>query len=148
MYPQTINWPSLKLIARAAIKPVLFASLSFPSILASADTLKPFSSDGCSSFPDGTLSHKELWLACCTAHDLAYWKGGSYQQRLEADNELKNCVEGVGEKEIALLMLTGVRVGGTPYLPTSFRWGYGWDYPRFYGKHSEQEIQQIDNLSK
>ncbi len=97
-----------------------------------ADELSPFTSDGCSSFPDGTLAAKNLWLACCTAHDLAYWQGGSYQQRLTADRELQQCVARTGEDEIARLMLAGVRVGGTPYLPTRFRWGYGWPYLRGY----------------
>lgn len=117
------------------------------SVTAMADELRPFTSDGCSAFPDGTIEHNELWLSCCTDHDYAYWKGGSYQQRLDADNELKACVAKVGEPEIALLMLAGVRVGGTPFLPTSFRWGYGWQYPRFYGELNEDEQQQVERLS-
>ena len=40
--------------------------------------LQPFTSDGCSAFPDGTMADNELWLACCEKHDLAYWQGGSY----------------------------------------------------------------------
>jgi hypothetical protein len=44
---------------------------------------------------------------------------------VDADNRLKECVAGVGEPAIAQLMMAGVRVGGTPYLPTEFRWGYG-----------------------
>ncbi len=61
--------------------------------------------------------------------------------------ELRRCVAQVGEKKIAFLMLAGVRAGGTPYLPTAFRWGYGWPYPRFYGPLSEEEQQQIKELS-
>ena len=106
-------------------------------------TLKPFTSDGCSSFPDGTHEHSELWLGCCTAHDVAYWKGGTYDERLQADKALRMCVHEVGEPEIAVLMLAGVRVGGTPFLPTSFRWGYGWSYPRLYGELSADELAQI-----
>lgn len=108
-----------------------------------AATLRPFTSDGCSAFPDGTFKQKELWLSCCVSHDYAYWKGGTYQQRLASDYELKRCVERVGEPKIAALMLAGVRVGGTPYLPTSFRWGYGWPYPRFYGVLTEDELKQV-----
>lgn len=111
--------------------------------LTQADTLKPFSSDGCSAFPDGTFEQNQLWLKCCTAHDYAYWKGGTYQQRVEADKALRRCVAAVGEEEIALLMLAGVRVGGSPFLPTSFRWGYGWSYPRFYGELSKEELEQV-----
>lgn len=113
-----------------------------------ADTLKPFTSDGCSSFPDGTLSQKELWLSCCQSHDFAYWKGGTQEQRLKADKELETCVAKVGDSRIALLMLAGVRVGGMPYLPTEFRWGYGWSYPRFYEALTYEELQQVKKLTK
>ena len=105
--------------------------------------LKPFTSDGCSAFPDGTILQRDLWLQCCTDHDFAYWKGGTYKERLQADIELKNCVWEVGEEEIALIMLAGVRVGGSPFFPTKFRWGYGWPYPRFYGALSEKEHEMI-----
>jgi len=43
--------------------------------------IKPFTSDGCSAFPDGTLKQRELWLSCCTAHDIAYWKRGLLQRK-------------------------------------------------------------------
>ncbi|MFO6424631.1 hypothetical protein [Motilimonas sp. KMU-193] len=124
----------------------LLTALWVPNV-AIADELKPFTSDGCSAFPDGTLEHNELWLACCTQHDFAYWQGGSYKAREAADLALKECVSALGEKEIALLMLAGVRVGGTPLLPTAFRWGYGWPYPRFYGELTESEQQQVQTLT-
>lgn len=127
---------------------VLFMVLALFTGNLSADTLKPFTSDGCSSFPDGTFEHNKLWLSCCQKHDFDYWKGGTYQQRLVSDQALKMCVANVGEPEIALLMLAGVRVGGTPYLPTKFRWGYGWSYPRFYGELTAVELQQIKNLTR
>ncbi|KZN70412.1 hypothetical protein [Pseudoalteromonas luteoviolacea] len=114
----------------------------------SANSISAFTSDGCSVFPDGTPTQKELWLSCCTAHDYAYWKGGTYDDRLNADRELEKCVANVGEAKIAKLMLAGVRVGGSPYLPTSFRWGYGWPYPRFYEPLSPTELAQIARLEK
>ena len=113
---------------------------------ACTSTIKPFTSDGCSSFPDGTFTQSELWLNCCTAHDVAYWKGGTYNDRLTADNNLRMCVKEVGEPEIALLMLAGVRVGGTPYLPTTYRWGYGWSYPKLYGALTNEELEQVAKL--
>jgi len=57
--------------------------------------IKPFTSDGCSAFPNGTLEQNQLWLHCCSAHDFAYWKGGSYEQREAADQKLKSCVADV-----------------------------------------------------
>jgi hypothetical protein len=117
--------------------------LFFTSVAVQAENIKPFTSDGCSSFPDGTFGHKELWLSCCTAHDYAYWQGGTYEQRLVADKQLRQCVAKVGKPKIAKLMLAGVRVGGSPYFPTSFRWGYGWSYSRWYKALTVAEKNQI-----
>lgn len=108
-----------------------------------SDELKPFTSDGCSAFPDGTLQQQSLWLNCCIKHDLAYWKGGTYQERLDADLGLEQCVTGIGEPNVGKLMLAGVRVGGSPYWPTSYRWGYGWSYPRGYKALSDVERQEV-----
>src|SRR5271169_6094597 len=44
-----------------------------------AGELKPFTTDGCSDFPNGTPEHQDLWLTCCIQHDLAYWMGGTYK---------------------------------------------------------------------
>lgn len=106
-------------------------------------TIRPFTTDGCSDFPDGTPTHKTLWRACCVAHDKAYWQGGTYDERRKADKELRRCVAHVGEPGIAALMLAGVRVGGSPYWPTRFRWGYGWPWPRSYGAPTPAERDQI-----
>jgi len=111
-------------------------------------TLKPFTSDGCSLFPDGTIAQKELWLTCCIQHDYDYWQGGTYQQKIASDRALKVCVANVGQPEIAALMMAGVSVGGTAYLPTKFRWGYGWPYPRFYGPLSVDDQQQVKALQR
>lgn len=112
--------------------------------------LAPFTTDGCSSFPDGTIADNELWLECCVDHDYAYWKGGTYEQREEVDMTLRECVAEV-EKNVALLMHAGVRIGGTPLLPTTFRWGYGWSSPRPYGELSQEELvlvkqEQVEHL--
>lgn len=53
---------ALVLIANVGLLPV-----------ASADEIRPFTSDGCSVFPDGTYAHRDLWLGCCHAHDLSYY---------------------------------------------------------------------------
>ena len=108
-----------------------------------ADDLKPFTTDGCSSFPDGTFEQASLWASCCIRHDFAYWQGGTYEERLDADEELESCVAGVGEPTIASLMLAGVRVGGTPYLPTSYRWGYGWPFMRGYKPLTAEEKLEV-----
>lgn len=117
-------------------------SLSF-SVFA-GDDISSFKSDGCSAFPDGTIQDADEWVSCCTAHDLAYWKGGTYSERFEADKELQVCVNELGHSAISFLMLAGVRVGGTPFIPSGFRWGYGWPFPRSYRELSAEEKIMID----
>lgn len=108
-----------------------------------ADEIAPFTSDGCSSFPDGTPKDQALWLNCCIKHDLAYWKGGTHQERLDADLELEHCVAQAGEPDIAKLMLQGVRAGGSPFFPTPYRWGYGWPFGRGYQALTADEKAQV-----
>lgn len=116
-----------------------------------AIALTPFYTDGCSSFPDGTLQQRQLWRQCCVAHDRAYWLGGSYQQRMQADFELEQCVKKQAEPTLATVMLAGVRAGGSPFWLTSYRWGYGWPYwggwlPRGYQTLTEAEMHYADQL--
>jgi len=139
---------SLIPISRLAQLSVLSLAFAVPSFAesTSAQSLKPFESDGCSSFPDGTFHNQSLWYECCKAHDYAYWRGGTYDERLQADEDLRVCVAEQGQPEIAFIMLMGVRVGGVPWIPTEFRWGYGWSYPKGYGRLSEGELALIEAL--
>ena len=131
--------PTLRLLNRVCPLLLLLSLAMFGR----ATELQPFTSDGCSAFPDGTLLQNKLWLSCCVSHDYAYWQGGSYAQRQIADEDLKTCVAQLGQPQIAYLMLAGVRVGGSPFWPTTFRWGYGWAYPRFYGELSPEELLKV-----
>lgn len=81
-----------------------------------------FESDGCSGFPDFDYTD------CCFEHDKTYYFGGSWTKRWRADKKLFKCVaakEGFEHKLIAPMMWVGVRAFGVPFLPTSFRWGFG-----------------------
>jgi hypothetical protein len=128
------------------MKYVIFALLLLCSpTQASELKIKPFKTDGCSAFPDGTFKQRDLWLNCCIKHDYAYWKGGTYAEREAADRALKQCVAQIGADKVAVIMLLGVRVGGTPFLPTGFRWGYGWPFPRAYGALTEEELKQVNS---
>ena len=120
----------------------LILLLLSPTLTFAAD-IDPFTTDGCSVFPDGTIEHQSLWSECCIKHDIAYWQGGTYDDRTRADQGLELCVGKVGEPEIAKIMLAGVRAGGSPYFPTSYRWGYGWAYPRGYKALTENEKNQV-----
>ena len=126
-------------------------TLSLLSIFITActntSTLKPFSSDGCSLFPDSSLINEQDWTNCCVTHDIAYWKGGTYEQRKFADEALKQCVlEETQDKAFADLMYQGVRAGGSPYFYNWYRWSYGWDYDRKYQALSKAEIELANRL--
>ncbi|HAJ80322.1 MAG TPA: hypothetical protein DCO75_11190 [Fibrobacteres bacterium] len=85
-----------------------------------------YTTDGCSRWPD------DSWLACCVVHDISYWCGGSDIDRKEADQELRRCVNN-RTNIMGSIMYLGIRMGGAPWLPTPWRWGYGWnDWPREY----------------
>ena len=112
----------------------LVATLAALLVSCSAETsLKPFSSDGCSLFPDGSLISEADWCSCCFDHDIAYWQGGTEAERLAADERLRDCVAGkTGSETLANTMFEGVRFGGSPYFYSWYRWGYGWGYSRKY----------------
>ncbi|BCD98383.1 hypothetical protein MARGE09_P2584 [Marinagarivorans cellulosilyticus] len=112
----------------------------------SAPQLLPFSTDGCSMFPDGTVWDYTLWQSCCVAHDMAYWQGGDYMTRMAADEALRVCVDDLGEPAVGVAMLIGVRIGGSPYWPTSFRWGYGWREPRGYKPLTREEALVVERM--
>jgi hypothetical protein len=97
-----------------------------------------FTTDGCSRWPDAS------WKACCITHDIAYWCGGSEQDRKEADQELKRCVNNK-TRVWGNIIYAGVRIGGLPWLPTPWRWGYGWDnWPNGYEK--SKSMPQVKKL--
>ena len=75
--------------------------------------------DNCSWFPDGDYAD------CCVAHDKEYFVGGTKAERKAADKRLQQCVRAKGHKYLSKMMYWGVRIGGVPWLPTSFRWGFG-----------------------
>jgi hypothetical protein len=115
--------------------------------------LSPFSSDGCSLFPDSFVMTKKDWCECCFQHDVAYWQGGTEQQREDADIALKQCVIiKTDNKALANLMYDGVRLGGSPYFYNWYRWGYGWSYlDDSRGKYealTDKQLDQVKRLTK
>jgi hypothetical protein len=102
--------------------------------------LKDFTSDGCSLFPDGTMGDRTKWCECCLQHDIAYWRGGTEQERKTADEVLRACVfEHTEDQSLAETMYLGVRAGGHPVFPTWYRWAYGWPYGRGYKPLTEED---------
>lgn len=113
------------------------------SACTSQGLLREFTTDGCSLFPDN--AGNVCWADCCVTHDQAYWRGGSAEQRTSADAALRNCVqERTQSPALAEAMYLGTRIGGMPFLPTWFRWAYGWAYGRGYAPLSTIEQHQAD----
>ena len=89
--------------------------------------LRPFVYDGASGFPDtvGDINTDPatLW------HDIAYWSGLPEDRRARcvADHQLAiDAIELCGASaELASVLYHGPRVGGSEYLPTPWRWGFG-----------------------
>lgn len=64
------------------------------------------------------------WEHCCDIHDQPYAKGGTKLERKIADQRLRVCVANNGHPVWAFLMYYAVRIGGVPWLPTPWRWGF------------------------
>jgi len=111
----------------------LFLILSLFSCSASKQ-IKPFTTDACSCYPEGPKSDPKAWEHCCISHDSLYWKGGSRRERKTADSLLCDCVLKSGYPKRAKEIYRGTRFGGGAWLPTPWRWGYGWSYGRGYKK--------------
>jgi len=84
--------------------------------------------DGCTLAPDFNFS------SCCRAHDAAYWRGGSCEDRRRADAELHSCIKEKGHPVLAGLYYLTVRATGSPRMPTPWRWGFGWPYGTGYSE--------------
>ena len=131
----------------SVIRPLItfFTSLLLYIPLSFASGISDFTSDGCSLFPDGTFKDRSLWCDCCLQHDIAYWQGGSREERSNADESLRSCVEErTGSSVLAKVMFDGVRAGGHPVFPNWYRWGYGWTYGRGYAPLTPEERQQAE----
>jgi len=103
-----------------------------------------FKSDGCTLFPDGTIMNNNLWQKCCIKHDFLYWRGGSKEDKKTADGELRNCIiKKTGSIVLAEIMYLGVKICGSAFFPTWYRWGYGWPYGRGYNLLIEEEEKLI-----
>jgi len=83
----------------------------------------PFTTDGCSVWPDSE------WRACCIEHDMAYWCGGARAERLQADRVFRACVAERSNAFNAWTMFWGVRIGAPRSSPLPWRWGYGYEWP-------------------
>ena len=137
--------PPMRPVTLLLLVLVLLAASSCATARGGRGRLADFTTDGCSLFPDGTRAQPDLWCDCCLRHDLAYWRGGSADDRLAADQALRACVLArTGDPALARTVFAGVRAGGAAVFPTGFRWGYGWPYGRGNRSLSAEERARVD----
>lgn len=89
--------------------------------------LRPFVTDYCTGFPEGTRNHPELWKHCCVEHDLHFWAGGCRVARRQSDRRIYECIRDSGAPGIARLMYLGIRLGSiSPIKIKKKKWGNAW----------------------
>ncbi len=106
--------------------------------------LRPFSTDGCSQSPNEFP--KAVIVDCCVKHDVAYWLGGTAEEKSASDENLEQCIASKTNALTGKAYHAGVAIGGTPLGYNTFRWGYGWDTLRPYGPLSSDELSQAESL--
>lgn len=78
-------------------------------------------------------------------HDWLYWQGGSRRARKKADRAFYKCLRTTTNRRLALVRWLGVRLGGVGFLPTPWRWGYGWKWPRSASPNSDTSHFTTEN---
>tara|TARA_Y100000768_G_scaffold385945_1_gene373202 strand:+ start:24414 stop:24836 length:423 start_codon:yes stop_codon:yes gene_type:complete len=109
--------------------------------VANIPELKPFKTDYCTLFVDGTPNRPHLWRQCCFEHDLRYWFGGLASDQLKADKRLKQCVSKRAGATMANIMYYAIRAGHNSPVKHETHWGWGWDTNQrdFYQLLSNEE---------
>ena len=128
---------------------MIVSSLSYS---AENEVLKPFLTDYCTAYAEGTREKPELWKHCCVEHDLYFWSGGSKADRDATDLRLKSCVEATGAVAQARLIYMAVSIGGkSPIRFKTKQWGHAWEKRERYIRLNETEtatvLQYVETLS-
>ena len=67
----------------------------------------------------------------CLTHDYAYWRGGSFAMKKKADTDLYDHIISLGHSKIyAYVVWIAIALGGMPFIPAPWRWGYGYPFPQ------------------
>lgn len=124
---------------------IILAMIICSSVYAFAgQTLKPFLTDYCTAYTEGTREQPELWKHCCIEHDLFFWAGGSLEDRKAADLNLKTCVEKTGAVSQARLIYLAVSLGGnSPIRFKTKEWGHAWEKRERYLRLTEAETATV-----
>lgn len=122
-----------------------FFTLLFVAFIsvAEANSLKNFTTDGCTLFVDGPLKAPGLWKNCCIEHDLRYWFGGDRSDMDRADLQIKTCVNELAGPVWANLIYEGIRLGHHSPIKNKTHWSWGWEATRLNNPLSTTEILYI-----
>ena len=108
------------------------------------EKLKPFFTDGCTDFVDGPPGQPNLWLHCCTEHDLRYWFGGTEKEMNFTDRRLKSCVQKVAGPIWSNMIYDGVRLGHLSPIKSKTHWGWGWTPARRNLPLTDLEVNYVE----
>jgi len=142
MHSESVRWNRLKGNTMSFMRPILsLLQFLFTALLLAcpvrADVLKDFSTDGCSSAPDGIwFVRPNAFFHCCLIHDIAYWKGGTRDEKSQADTEFRSCISKRSHELVGSVYYSSVRSFGSAKTSFSFRWGYGWQRENHLGPPS------------
>ena len=115
------------------------------SSFAWADDVRPFKTDFCTNFAEGTRDEPALWKHCCLVHDMFFWAGGSKADRDIADLDLRSCITKTGATQIANLMYLGVRAGSlSPIKYPDKQWNNGWKERPTFQALTSKDIDKVE----
>ncbi len=118
--------------------------LLLTSMWINAGELRPFESDGCTMAPEGTIRERNKWKECCVAHDLNLWGGGTKLERIQADQNLRTCMQAKAGTAIARIFWLAVKMGSlSPIKLPNKEWGNAWYKDSGYRSLSPDEIDQL-----
>ncbi len=122
---------------------LLLTIFSLNSWAMSDPDLKPFATDYCTLYVEGTHEQPNLWRHCCVEHDLYFWAGGSLDDKKATDLRLKECVKKTGANIQAVLIYTAVVIGGhSPVHIKAKQWGNTWENRPRYLSLTETETSE------
>ena len=64
---------------------IFLTLIAFNCWAQSGRELKPFATDYCTLYVEGTRSQPNLWRHCCVEHDLYFWCGGNLEDKKATD---------------------------------------------------------------
>jgi len=92
--------------------------------------MRPFESDGCSLIEPiyRAFGMVPPGREHCVEHDKEYWTGGTFSQLVGSNLRLGMRVAEGGHPILGIVRALSTMIGGLPFLPFPWRWGFGHRY--------------------